>query len=154
MPVHRETAKLDVSRSLLRRQDGATSEIEVSVVPAVRNNRVQWAEDSNERRIDAARDRRAEETDYTAGELAEPRLDKPRRQLVLKQKPLSQDKSRGEAGPATTPQIAVLILPPHTLLDWVRSRACSKSSQMSGGKASSLAVMRFIAMRLAVFRTP
>ena len=55
---------------------------------------------------------------------------------------------------ATTPQIAVLILAPHTLLDWVRSRACSKSSQMSGGKASSLAVMRFIAMRLAVFTTP
>ena len=52
------------------------------------------------------------------------------------------------------PQIAVLIPTPHTLLDWVRSRACSKSSQMSGGKASSLAVMRFIAMRLAVFTTP
>ena len=54
---------------------------------------MQWAEDwSNERRIDAGRiyDRRAEETDYTAGELAEPRLDKPRRQLVLKQKPLRE----------------------------------------------------------------
>ena len=42
----------------------------------------------------------------------------------------------------------------HTLLAWVRSRACSKSSQMSGGKVSSDAVMRFIAMRLAVFTTP
>jgi hypothetical protein len=36
----------------------------------------------------------------------------------------------------------------------VRSRAWAKSSQMSGGKASSFAVMRFIAMRLAVFTTP
>jgi hypothetical protein len=33
---------------------------------------------------------------------------------------------------------------------WIRLRACSKSSQMRGGKVSSPSFMRFIAIRLAV----
>ena len=60
----------------------------------VRNNRVQWAEDWSKERIDAGRiyDRRAKETYYATGKLAELLPDNPRKQSVRRQKPLEKIK--------------------------------------------------------------